>query len=81
MPKITLWKLFLIACIAGFAAAAVSIGHAEKTDTIVRTNVAANAPRTALPMCPSAQGQMSKPARPTYQRYLGQTPMTRVVVR
>jgi hypothetical protein len=81
MPKMTLWKLFLIACIAGFAVAAVSIGHAEKAGTIVQSNVAASAPRTALPMCPSAQGQMSKPVRPTYKRYLGQTPMTRVVVR
>ncbi len=81
MPNITLWKLFLITCIAGLAAAAVSIGHAEQTGTIVQTNDAVVAPQTALPMCPSAQGQMSRPIGTTYKRFLRQTPVSYITRR
>jgi len=68
----TIWKLVLITCIAGFAAAAVSIGHAEKA-SIVATETAA--PQTTQ-MCPAAQGQMSRPIGATYKRYLRQTPVS-----
>jgi hypothetical protein len=81
MPEITTRKIFLIACIAGLAMAVVSIGHAEKANTIVQTHDAATASRTALSMCPSAQGQMSKPVGPIYKRYLGHTPMSHMAVR
>lgn len=81
MPSITIWKLFLIICIAGFAAAAVSIGHAEKASIIEKTYEVAAAKRAASPMCPSVQGQMSGTAGVIYKRYLGHMPMTRVAVR
>ena len=71
MPKLTIWKLVLITCIAGFAAA-VSIGHSEEA-SIVATEIAA--PHTTQ-LCPAAQGQMSRPIGATYKRYLRQTPVS-----
>ncbi len=72
MPRMTIWKLVLITCIAGFAAAAVSIGHAEKTSIV--------APATAAPqttqMCPAAKRAMTRPATAYRSRYLRQTPVS-----
>ena len=73
MPRMTIWKLVLITCIAGFAAAAVSIGHTEEA-SIVTTE--STAPQTTSQLCPTAQGQMSRPIGPTYKRYLRQTPVS-----
>ncbi len=81
MLNITLWKLFLITCIAGLAVAAEFIGHAEKASTIAQTNDAAVAPRAALPMCLSVQGQMSRPIGTTYKRFLRQTPVSYITRR
>ncbi len=72
MPRMTIWKLFLITCIAGFAAAAVSIGHAEQASIV--------APETAAPqstqMCPAAKRPMTRPATAYTSRYLRQTPVS-----
>lgn len=73
MPRMTIWKLFLITCIAGFAAAAVTIGHAEKT-SIVTPETAA--PQTTPQMCPAAQARTTRPANAYRSRYLRQTPVS-----
>ena len=78
MPRMTIWKLVLITCIAGFAAAAVSIGHTEEA-SIVATE--STAPQTTSQLCPTAQDQMSRPIGATYKRYLRQTPISYTVQR
>jgi hypothetical protein len=73
MPKLTIWKLALITCIAGFAAAAVSIGHTEEA-SIVAPKTAA--PQTAPQMCPAANRPMTRPVSTYSSRYLRQTPVS-----
>ncbi len=70
MPRMTIWKLVLITCIAGFAAAAVSIGHTEEA-SIMATESAA--PQTTQ-MCPSARNPLTRV--PAYKRFLNQTPVS-----
>ena len=72
MPRMTIWKLVLITCIAGFAAAAVSIGHSEEASIMAQQTAA---PQTTQ-MCPSAQSRISRPIGATYKRYLNQTPVS-----
>ena len=56
MPKMTIQKLFLITCIAGFAAAAVSIGHSEEASIVAQQTAA---PQTTQ-MCPSARSPLTR---------------------
>ena len=70
MPRMTIQKLFLITCIAGFAAAAVSIGHSEEASIMAPQ---AAAPQTTQ-MCPSARSPLTR--APAYKRYLNQTPVS-----
>ena len=76
MPRFTIKKLFLITCVAGFAAAAVSIGHAEKASIMVPATAA---PQTTPQMCPAARSPLTR--APKYKRYLNQTPVSRIVRR
>ena len=73
MPRMTIWKLFLITCIAGFAAAAVSIGHSEEASIMAPETAA---PQTAPQMCPAASRSMTRPATAYTSRYLRQTPVS-----
>ena len=77
MPRMTIWKLVLITCIAGFAAAAVSIGHTEEASILAPESAA---PQTAAPqttqMCPAASRQITRPASTYTSRYLRQTPVS-----
>jgi hypothetical protein len=81
MSRTTIWKLFPITCIIVFAAAGVSIGHSEMLRITGQSNDEAVALRTALPLCPSLQGQVSRPANAIYRRYLAHTPIAHVAVR
>ena len=74
MPRMTIQKILLIACIAAFAAKPISIGHAEKTRT---TDLAAGTAtyRTTSQMCPSARPTEIR--MPIYKRYLNLTPAPR----
>jgi hypothetical protein len=69
----TIWKLFLITCIAGFAAAAVSIGHAEEASILAPQTAA---PQTTPQQCSAASRPMTRPATAYRSRYLRQTPVS-----
>ena len=73
MPRMTIWKLVLITCIAGFAAAAVSIGHAENVSIVVAETAA---PQTTPQQCSADSRPMTRPATAYTSRYLRQTPVS-----
>ena len=73
MPRMTIWKLVLITCIAGFAAAAVSIGHSEEAGILAPQSAA---PQTTPQMCPAASRQITRPVSTYTSRYLRQTPVS-----
>jgi hypothetical protein len=71
MPKLTIWKLVLITCIAGFAAAAVSISHTEEASIVVPETAAQTAPQ----MCGVTPRPIARSYRKYTSRYLSQTPV------
>ena len=76
MPRMTIRRILLIPCIAGLAAAAVSISHAEKASIPDQAAETATY-QTTSQMCPAARRPMTRAPR-AYQRYLNRTPrMTR----
>ncbi len=81
MPKITPGKLFLIACVAGLAIAAASIGHAEWTDDTAPTRERTIARHRATPMCPMVHVRMRRPLQAFKSDYLAQTPVSGIAMR
>jgi hypothetical protein len=71
MPRLSFWKLFLVACIAWFAGAGVSIGHSEQAAVIGHSNATALTHQSTPQMCPAALGQTTRSVGPAYKRYLG----------
>jgi hypothetical protein len=67
MPRLTIQKLFQVACIVGLTAATTSVGHAEKPD-VQKAAAKAATHHTATVNCPKSHGHTKQV--PAYKRYL-----------
>jgi hypothetical protein len=68
MPRLTIQKLFLIACIVGLMAATASVGHAEKPD-VQKAAAQAAKHHAATGNC-HHHGHGSTKRVPVHKRYL-----------